>query len=63
MPDKLLHEEHYQLILKHLAELDEADRHIEMAKRAGIAVEHHEAASKQARSQLQNIRQVYFPGR
>jgi hypothetical protein len=63
MPDKLLHEEHLQLIMKHLADLDEADRHIEMAKRAGINVENHEAASKQARGQLLNIKQVYFPGR
>jgi len=63
MPDKLLHEEHYHIIIKNLADLDEADRHIDMAKRAGINVADHEAASKQARSQLQNIRQVYFPGR
>lgn len=58
-----LTEQHLTRINDALKQLDEMDRQIRMAKMAGIPMEHHEKNSAAARSQLQSIKQVYFPGR
>ncbi len=61
--DSPLSEQHFTQIQQALAALDRADRHIQMARMAGIDVALQEKASAEARDKLLRIKQVYFPGR
>lgn len=58
-----LTEDHYNQISKALADGRLAERHIEMAKRAGIDVSEHEKNHTENMQKLRQIKQVYFPHR
>ena len=46
-----------------LTELDEADRLIEQAVRAGIEITEQQTRTRELRERLMRIRQSFFPGR
>jgi len=50
-------------IKKRLTDLDEADRQIDKATRAGIEVGDAKIRSAEHRSKLLQIKQTYFPGK
>ncbi len=56
-----LNEEHLRRINKSLADLDDAQIQVELAKRAQIDVADQEKQIREAREKLLRIRQVYFP--
>lgn len=61
--DHPLTEEHLTRINEGLAGIDKAMKQIALAKRAGIDISKTEAEAIEAQSKLQQIKQVYFPGR
>jgi hypothetical protein len=58
-----LTEEHLNEINNALSDGELAQKHIEMAKRAGIDVSQHEAQHTENMQKLRQIKQVYFPNR
>ncbi len=61
--DHPLTDEHLQQIKDGLAGIDKALKQIALAERAGIDMSATKGDAIKAQTQLQNIRQVYFPGR
>jgi hypothetical protein len=62
-PNTPLTDADFAEIKARLTDLDEADRQIARAQRAGIDIGDAAARSKEQREQLMKIRQVYFPGK
>jgi hypothetical protein len=61
--DSPLTEHHLTKLNDALAQLSVADRHLQLAKLAGLDVTQQEKQAAETRDRLLRIKQVYFPGR